>query len=281
MPWFPPVRCGAQLNATAAPAAPPSPPREQVATVLDQRIHYVEAGRGQPVILLHGLGMTKETWQPSFAALAANYHVYAIDQIGFGRSDKPELDYKIATFVDFLHGFLVSQDLGKATLVGSSLGGWIALEFAVQHPDLVDRLVLVGSAGLPWLHPAPVDFKPTSLAAIRALMEALVYDKTRVTEPIVRQVFADHLRNNDGSTIQRTFAGFASSRFLDGRLASIRVPTLVVWGREDEMIPLAAGEQLRDGIAGAQLVVLDHCGHIPHVEKPAEFTRAVLEFLGA
>jgi 4,5:9,10-diseco-3-hydroxy-5,9,17-trioxoandrosta-1(10),2-diene-4-oate hydrolase len=110
-------------------------------------------------------------------------------------------------------------------------------------------------------------------------MEALVHDKDLVTEPIVRQAFADHLRNDDGYTIQRTFAGFASPQFVDARLGSIRAPTLVVWGREDEMIPLAAGEKLRDGIAGARLVVFDHCGHLPHVEKPAEFTRAVLEFL--
>jgi len=288
MPRFPHPRRGsarfaALLGARAARAAPPAtrgPLRERVATVLEQRIHYVQAGRGQPMILLHGLGMTKETWLPSFGALAGKHRVYAIDQIGLGRSDKPDVDYTIATFVDFLHGFLVAQKLGQATLVGSSLGGWIALEFAVRHPDMVDRLVLVGSAGLPWLHPAPVDFNPTSLAATRARMEALVHDKKRVTEPIVRQVFADHLRNNDGSTIQRTFAGLASSRFVDGRLASIRVPTLVVWGREDEMIPLAAGEMLRDGIAGARLVVFDHCGHLPHVEMPAEFTRAVLEFLG-
>jgi pimeloyl-ACP methyl ester carboxylesterase len=287
MPRFPHPRRGsarfaALRSAGAARAAPPSPRgplRERVATVLEQRIHYVEAGRGQPMILLHGLGTTKETWSPSFGALAGEHRVYAIDQIGFGRSDKPHLDYKIATFVDFLHGFLVAQNLGQATLVGNSLGGWIALAFAVQHPDMVDRLVLVGSAGLPWLHPAPVDLNPASLAATRALMEALVHDKDLVTEPIVRQAFADHLRNDDGYTIQRTFAGFASPQFVDARLGSIRAPTLVVWGREDEMIPLAAGEKLRDGIAGARLVVFDHCGHLPHVEKPAEFTRAVLEFL--
>ena len=249
--------------------------------MLGQRIHYVEAGRGQPMILLHGLGMTKETWLPSFGALAGQHRVYALDQIGFGCSDKPHLDYKIATFVDFLHGFLVAQKLGKATLVGNSLGGWIALEFALQHPDMVDRLVLVGSTGLPWLHPAPVDLNPASLAATRARLAALFYDKKLVTESIEPQAFADHLRNNDGYTIQRTFAGFASPQFVDARLESIRAQTLVVWGREDEMIPLAAGEKLRDGIAGARLVVFDHCGHLPQVEKPAEFSRAVLEFLGA
>lgn len=287
MPRVFPVRCGALLAALlvagatrAAPPSPPGPPREQVATVLDQHIHYVEAGRGQPVILLHGLGATKETWLPSFGALAAKYHVYAIDQIGFGRSDKPHLDYKIATFVDFLHGFLVAQNLAKVTLVGNSLGGWIAMEFAIQHPEMMDRLVLVDSAGLTFLHPSPVDLNPSSLAATRALMEALFYDKKLVTDPIVRQVFADHLRNNDGYTIQRTFAGFQTPQFEDAKLGSIRAPTLIVWGRDDVLLPLASGEKLRDGITGAKLVVFDQCGHLPHVEKPAEFTRAVLEFLG-
>ena len=131
---------------------------------------------------------------------------------------------------------------------------------------------------MPSLPPEPDD-ADDSLAATRAVMEALFYDKKLVTEPIVRQVFADHLRNNDGYTIQRALAGFGS-QFVDARLGALHAPTLVVWGREDEMIPVASGEQLRDGIAGARLIVLPRCGHLPQVEKPAEFTQAMVEFLG-
>jgi pimeloyl-ACP methyl ester carboxylesterase len=286
IPWMTQVRCRCALLAMliggAAHAAGPAPtgaPREQVVTVLDQRIHYLEAGRGRPVILLHGLGATKEVWLANLAALAAHHHVYAIDQIGFGRSDKPLLDYKIATFVDFLQGFMASQNLDRATLVGNSLGGWVALDFALQHPAMVDRLVLVDSAGLTWMHPSPVDLNPASLAATRALLQALFYDKRMVSDQLVHQVFTEHLRNNDGYTIQRALAGFAS-QFEDGKLGAVRAPTLVVWGRQDEMIPVASGEKLRDGISGAKLVVFDHCGHTPQLEKAAELTRAMLDFLG-
>ncbi len=109
--------------------------QEKTAVVFDQNIRYIEAGQGPPVILLHGMGGVKESWMGNFGALAAGYHVYAIDQIGFGHSDKPLLDYKIATFVDFLYAFMQTQNIGKATLVGNSFGGWIALDFAMQHPE--------------------------------------------------------------------------------------------------------------------------------------------------
>jgi pimeloyl-ACP methyl ester carboxylesterase len=266
----------------AFPQSQPALPAEKVAAVFGQNIRYFEAGQGPVVILLHGLGAVKEVWMGSFAALGAKYHVYAVDQIGFGHSDKPLLDYKIATFADFLYEFMQSQSISKATVVGNSLGGWIALDFAVHHPGMVEKLVLVDSAGLPWMQQQGprVDLNASSLAATRTLLESLFYDKKMVTESFVRQVFTDRMHNNDGYTIQRTLAGFATPQFEDKDLASIHAPTLVVWGREDELIPLASGEKLRDGIAGAKLVVFEQCGHVPQIEKPTEFNQALLEFLG-
>jgi pimeloyl-ACP methyl ester carboxylesterase len=257
----------------------PGMPQEKVAVVFGQNIHYFEAGQGPVGILLHGLGAVKEVWMGSFGMLAAKYHVYAVDQIGFGHSDKPLLDYTIATWVDFLHEFMQTQNIGKATLVGNSLGGWIALAFAAKHAGMVDKLVLVDSAGIPWMpQQGPrVDLNPSSLAGTRVLLESLFYDKKTVTDGFVLQVFTDRMRNNDGYTIQRTLAGFAAPQFVE--LASIHTPTLVMWGRQDELIPLASGEKLRDGIAGAKLVVFEQCGHVPQIEKPAEFNRALLEFL--
>jgi 2-hydroxy-6-oxonona-2,4-dienedioate hydrolase len=156
----------------------PTMPPEKIASVLGQNIRYYEAGQGPVVILLHGLGAVKEIWMPTLGALAPKFHVYAIDQIGFGHSDKPLLEYKIATFVDFLHEFMKAQNIGKATLVGNSLGGWIALDFTTQYPGMIDRLVLVDSAGMPWTQQGPrIDLNPSSLAATRALLESLFYDK--------------------------------------------------------------------------------------------------------
>jgi 2-hydroxy-6-oxonona-2,4-dienedioate hydrolase len=266
------------INSLAFSQAQPGLPTEKTATVLGQNIRYYEAGQGPAVILLHGLGAVKEVWMPSFGALAGKYHVYAVDQIGFGHSDKPLLEYKIATFVDFLFGFMQTQNISKATLVGNSLGGWVALDFTVQHPTMVDRLVLVDSAGMPWMQAPAVDLNASSVAGMRAILESIFYDKKMVTDEIVLQIFADHVRNNDGYTVQRTLAGFATAQFEDTKLASIHAPTLVVWGRQDELIALASGEKLRDGIAGAKLVVFEQCGHVPQLEKPAEFNKALLDF---
>ncbi|MFZ0771614.1 MAG: alpha/beta fold hydrolase [Candidatus Sulfotelmatobacter sp.] len=258
----------------------PGLPPEKVTTVFGQNIHYYEFGQGSAVILLHGLGSVKEIWIANFGALAPKYHVYAIDQIGFGHSDKPLLEYKIATFVDFLQGFMQAQNIAKATLVGNSLGGWIALDFTVHHPEMVEKLVLVDSAGLSSMHAPTVDLNASSLAGMRAILESVFYNKQMVTDQSVLQVFTDHVRNNDAYTIQRMLAGLVTPQFEDTKLATIHAPTLVVWGRQDELIPLAGGEKLRDGIAGARLVVFEQCGHVPQLEKAAEFNQALLEFLG-
>jgi alpha-beta hydrolase superfamily lysophospholipase len=125
-----------------------SPPPEKTTAVYGKNIHYIEAGQGPAGILLHGLGSTKENWGANFAALASKYHVYALDQLGFGHSDKPLIDYKLATWSDFLQGFMQSQNIPKATVVDNSLGGWIALDFTATHPGMVDKLVLVDAAGL-------------------------------------------------------------------------------------------------------------------------------------
>lgn len=262
------------------PAIGQVPLPEKAAVVYGQDIRYIEAGQGPTVILLHGLGATKETWLPSVGALSAKYHVYAIDQLGFGHSAKPTAEYKIGTWVDFLQGFLAAQKLEKATLVGNSLGGWIALDFTLQHPEMVDKLVLVDSAGLTWRQGGKmIDLNPATIAATRTLLESLFYDKKMVTDQFVMQAFTNHMRNSDGYTIQRTMAGLAQASFDDDKLKTMRTPTLVVWGREDELLAVESAERFHVGIPGARLVVFDHCGHVPQIEKPEEFNRAVLDFL--
>ena len=256
-----------------------SPPPEKSTAVYGQSIHYIEAGQGAAVILLHGLGATKEAWGANFAALASKYHVYALDQLGFGHSDKPLIDYKIATWADFLRGFMQSQNIPKATVVGNSLGGWIATEFAVQHPEMVDKLVLVDAAGLAGDIPS-IDLNPSTIAGWRTLLELIFYDKKMVTDEDAMQLFTDRMHKNDGYTIERTVAGFARPQFEDDKLKSIHVPTLVVWGRNDELISVDSAEKFGRGIPGAKVVVVEQCGHVPQIEKAGEFNRALLEFLG-
>ncbi|HEX4948923.1 MAG TPA: alpha/beta fold hydrolase, partial [Blastocatellia bacterium] len=105
-----------------------------------QKINYVETGAGTNVILLHGLADDLTVWEQTIPALQAKYHVWAIDQIGFGQSDKPFMNYRVAVFVEFLHAFMKKAGIEKATLVGNSLGGWVAAAYAHAHPDRVEKL---------------------------------------------------------------------------------------------------------------------------------------------
>jgi 2-hydroxy-6-oxonona-2,4-dienedioate hydrolase len=231
------------------------------------------------VILLHGLGGVKEMWMDNFAAFSTGHHVYALDQLGFGHSDKPLLEYKIATWVDFLEGFMQAENIRTATLVGNSLGGWFALEFTAQHPDRVEKLVLVDAAGLAWGAGGPVvDLNPSSLAGWRTLLESLFYDKKMVSDQLVERVFTDHMRNNDGYTIERTVAGFAQPQFEDDKLKSIRAPTLVVWGREDKLISVARAEKFREGIPGANWPSLSNADICPSSRNPTSSTARCLIF---
>lgn len=261
---------------------PPPMPAEKSVQVFGQRIVYYEAGEGPNVILLHGLGADASSWMMNIGPLSEKYHVVALDQIGFGQSSKPLVDYKIGTFVDFLHEFMQVLKLPKATLVGNSLGGWIGADFAARYPAMVEKLVLVDAAGVKPQGELKlaVDLNPATLDATRKVLEYIAYDKRWVSDQLVRQVFEKRLRNSDGYTIERVMAGvFAGNQYLDDKLSSIHAPTLVVWGRNDELTPLPGGERFQKGIAGAKIVVFDQCGHIPQMEKPAEFNRTLLEFL--
>ena len=284
------VRCGMNLRfrcgllillllaASFALSQDRSLAQEKTAVVFGQNIRYIEAGQGHALILLHGLGGAKEHWSGNFAALASKYHVYALDQLGFGHSDKPMIDYKIATWVDFLQGFMQSQNIPKATVVGNSLGGWIATEFAVQHPEMVEKLVLVEAAGLAGVF--SIEQNPSSIAAWRTLLESIFYDRKIVTDEDARQAFTNRLRTNDGYTIERFLAGYARGQFEDDKLKSIHAPTLVVWGRNDGLLSVNQAEKFGSGIPGAKVVVFEQCGHVPQIEKPEKFNRALLEFLG-
>ena len=272
---FVPAMAGAQT-------LPPMPP-QKVVSVYGQTIAYFEAGQGPNLLLLHGLGGDAGNWVLNIGPLSQSFHVYALDQVGFGHSAKPFIDYRIETFTDFLQEFMKVLNIPKATLVGNSLGGWIALDFAAHYPDHVDSLVLVDAAGLTpeRLAPRPaVNLNAASLEGMRRVMEIIFYNKQIVTDEIVRHFYERHLQSGDGYTISRLLATlFAGDQFEDASLASLRMPTLVVWGREDALVPLSIGERFEKGISGARLAVIDQCGHVPQLEKPAEFNKTLQEFL--
>ena len=254
-------------------------------TVFGQKIHYVEAGTGPTVILLHGLGGSSQVWQFNIAALAEKYHVVVPDQIGFGKSDKPLVNYRIRTYVDFLDQFCKQLKIERASLVGNSMGGWIATHFTATFPDRVDKLVLVDAAG--YAPPKDLDTRtfyglnPTSREGMKVLLAKLFVNKLFLTDAAVDQAITARLAAGDGYTINSiTESIIRGEDFLDESVKTIKRPTLLVWGRNDGLVPVAEGEHFNKDIAGSKLVVFDQCGHMPQIEKPAEFNATILKFLG-
>jgi pimeloyl-ACP methyl ester carboxylesterase len=281
------ARAVAVVAAIAAPVYAQQPVDHQV-QIFGQKIHYVEAGAGPAVILLHGLGGDATNWEQTVPALAARYHVFAPDQIGFGQSDKPLLDYRISTLVDFLDEFCNKLGIGKASLVGNSLGGWAAMAFTLAHPDKVARLVLVDSAGYsnarlggPALtRDALLVLTAPTLDATERLMRLIFYHQEMITPAFVRLAFASKLQKNDGYTVDRFIDSIVRREdVVDGKLGAIKAPALIVWGREDKLTPLASGKALGEDISGSKTVILDECGHVPQIECPAPFNKALLDFL--
>jgi pimeloyl-ACP methyl ester carboxylesterase len=275
----------AAVNVAPVYGQVPGQPADKTIALFGQTIHYWDVGSGPVVVLVHGLGSRKEDWLPVLEPLAQKYRLLVPDQIGFGKSDKPLLDYSVQTYVDFLNEFLRQLKVEKASLVGESLGGWISALYAVELADgahliALDKLVLVDAAGLKQDAPIP-NLNPSSLASMRGVMEAVFYDTSWLNEDALRKVFTDKLATHDAYTV-RSFLGnpMIATERLDDRVGKIKTPTLVVWGRQDKLLPMALGERYAAGIAGAKLVSFDKCGHVPPVEKTDEFVAALTAFLG-
>lgn len=264
-------------------------PAEKFVNVFGAKIRYLEAGDATKpaVILLHGLGGNADaSWPLTIPALSANYRVIAPDIIGFGKSEKPLMNYRIGFFVDFLDKFMAETKIEKASITGNSMGGWIAVMFASKYPGRANKLVLVDAAG----YAPPKDFNygllslnmnPSTREGIREGAKLLFYNHALfTTDAAVDAMLAARIAANDGYTIQTLLrnAQFADDYF-DDEVKALKHATLIAWGKQDGITPLVIGERLNKEIAGSELAVFDQAGHFPQVEKAADFNKRVLEFL--
>lgn len=271
----------------AAQAAPQTTPtlKDDFVTIYGTKIHYVESGTGPVVVLLHGLGGNTTHWAYNINQLAQKYRVIVPDQIGFGKSDKPLINYRIGTYVDFLDAFLRELKVERASFVGNSMGGWVAAAYSLAHPLKVERLVLVDAAGLA---PAQdfdmsllMNLNPSTREGMKELVSKVFYNKLIfMSDGFIDASMAARINAGDGYTIRSiTESIIRREDFLDNRLSAIKAPTLIIWGREDGLLPLADGQRFQKGIPNSQLVVIEQCGHGPQIEKASEFNAAVLKFL--
>jgi triacylglycerol lipase len=236
--------------------------------ILGHPIHYWDAGKGDPIVLVHGFsGSAIFEWGPVFEPLARRHRVVALQVIGFAPSAQPEIAYTTEALVNHLGEFMRALGLENVTLLGESFGGWHVAAYAAKAAALkqppIAKLVLVAGAICVKDMPAPNarGFVSASLQAEADAFSATLPAGNEGTRMMIAR---------DSGLLRRD-----PSR---EELAAIAVPTLLLWGEQDELIPVACGEDAASLIPDAKLVVLPNVGHIPSIEAPDEFVRVVSEF---
>jgi pimeloyl-ACP methyl ester carboxylesterase len=261
--------------------------RSEYTTVDGYRIHYFEAtppdhSAGIPLVLLHGLGSRGEDWSPMVPSLAAHgFHVYVPDLLGYGRSSRPDVAYSIALEESIVVGFMQSVHVDHADLDGWSMGGWVAARIALDHPALVDRLVLDDSAGLTF-QPSfdRTAFVPTDAASLSHLIAMLTPHPVQLPAFVVRATL--RRIQSSGPIIQQSLDSMESGTdLLDARISQIAQPTLITWGAEDTLIPPSVGQAMHRAIPGSNLVTIAGCGHLAPGECPKPVLFATIQFLTA
>lgn len=279
-------------------APPPSDFIELPLAGRKQLLHIRDEGprdAALPLLLLHGTSASLHTWEPWVRELKARHRVITIDLPGFGLTGPSVLgDYSDASYLQLIEALLRHLRLDRVVLGGNSLGGQLAWEYASEHGQQVAGLVLVDAGGLAFVaESVPLGFRLARLPVLRPLLNSMlprqliersvanVYaDPSKVTAALVDRYFELTLREGNREALARRFDQLTPGRYAP-RLASLRLPTLILWGAQDRLIPLTYGQQMNQSIAGSQLLVFDKLGHVPHEEDPAATLAPVQAFLNS
>jgi len=227
------------------------------------RLHYREYGAGPPLVLVHGLSGSASWWRRNVPALSDHFRVIVLELVGFG-SNRAWRPSRILETADRLAEFVATLPEGRAHVLGHSMGGQIATQLAGRHPERVDRLVLASASGL-----VRTDLLRMALRLPLQARHSRFDFAPRLT--------IDALRAGPLNLLLSTLDILNDD--VSDALAHIRTPTLLIWGRNDKLVPVAVGETVQRLIPGARLAIIPRAGHVPMWDRPAEFNRLVLEFL--
>ncbi len=286
-------------TATAPDPAPPGTFPVEYVTIHGRQIAYRRGGEGPVLLLLHGIAGSSQTWIPAMRLLAREYTVLAPDFVGHGHSDKPSGDYSLGNFANWMRDFLAVLGIDRVTVVGQSFGGGVAMQFAYQFPDRCERLVLVDAGGLgrdvnwalrlvtlpaaeyvlPVVFPSFVRGWGDSVARLaervgfRSVPAVEVWHSYRsLTEVEHRRAFVRTMRSvidPGGQTVSA----------MDRLYLAEQIPTLIVWGEQDRIIPVAHAYEALKAAPHSRLEVLPGIGHFPHSEAPETFVDILTDFI--
>ena len=258
---------------------------EKFLQIDEHEIRYLESGNSKnTLVLIHGLGASAERWNHVIPLFSDHFRVVIPDLIGFGKSDKPTMDYTINFFVDFLEKFFTASAIEHPNIVGSSLGGQISAEYASLHPQEIDKLVLVSPSGVMKQSTPALDeyimaaMYPNETSAKKAF-ELMEGSGKHVEDEIVTG-FVERMRlPNAKLAFMSTVLGLKNSKSITTKLQSISTSTLLIWGTDDPVIPIEHAEGFVSTIQDCKFYKMKGCGHTPYVQDPETFASKVLGFL--
>jgi pimeloyl-ACP methyl ester carboxylesterase len=256
---------------------------------------YFDEGSGRAVLLIHGLGGYKENWTFTIKDIKNSFRAIAPDLPGFGDSEKPDIEYTMEFFADFLNMFLDKLGVDKVILVGNSMGGTIAILFTVKNPERVEKLVLVDSAGFrpkqirgfvfdpkQFLEKG-VAFRPPPEMVEFMVKSLLFVNPPKFADEMIKRSIKDWWESGE-SFMERSRAYLKSASYLfdfevEELLETINKPTLIIWGAGDRALPVSLSDEFSKRLKKSKKFIIGNCGHVPMLEKPAEFSKVLLNFL--
>lgn len=263
------------MTSAVAPAC-----AQSTVTVAGTAVELFSGGSGPPLLFLHGAG-GNAGWQAWHSDLAQSYTVYVPSQPGFNGTERPDWVYTIADVCHFNQMLVAALGLDNYILMGSSMGGWVAAEMAAMCRYQLKALILVGAAGI---KPVQGGIAEIFMVSAQTRQRQRFYDISQVpnAEQYQRDLTPEEqlvAHSNQEMASRLCWRPYLHNPSLPYYLLAVATPTLLVWGRQDAIIPVECGELYRDALPNARLEVIDQCGHSPALEKPAQFLSAVRAFL--
>lgn len=248
---------------------------------------YLHAGKGKAVIFLHGAGGGGLVWLPLLGAMAKEFEVFIPDMPGYGESDKPKAAYDKVFFSRWLLDFVDAAGIESASIAANSMGGAVAMQFALDHPNRVEKLVLAGSCGFGLEGMSKKAFFSMMLSnifpsakTVKGLLHYLIFNKNLMPGVDQRAYFLEVIRSPGGKRAFNMGKGKAAGPFSDESLKKIRQPALLIWGSHDRIIPPGNAEKKGPLLPDSRLETIERTGHVPFIEKPEEFLKLLIPFLG-